>query len=268
MGGKMPYEIVGYGAIAAYLGKDGIAKLLGPTADYLGGELKNFAQKRVENVGLIFKNASKKLKNDRQENGAVSPKVLRSVLNEGSYSSDVFGVEYFGGILASSKTEVGRDDRGARLALIVSSMTSYQLRAHYILYSAIISSFKGSGVLLNTNISGLSTFITMKSFMELMEFNQDEIHQVDSIFSHIFGGLAQDGLINTVYSYGSGKDLKKINPLINESGIVFLPSHGGVELYLWAFGEGGRDINYILNSEFKPSIDGFDIEHLKSRRLQ
>lgn len=36
-----PITTVGLGAIAAYLGKDGLAKLLGPTAEYLGGELQS-----------------------------------------------------------------------------------------------------------------------------------------------------------------------------------------------------------------------------------
>ena len=43
-----PVTTIGIGAITAYLGKDGLTKILGPTADYLGGELKVFTQKRVD----------------------------------------------------------------------------------------------------------------------------------------------------------------------------------------------------------------------------
>ncbi len=46
-----PITTVGLGAIAAYLGKDGLEKLLGPTADYLGGGLKDFTEKRMHNIG-------------------------------------------------------------------------------------------------------------------------------------------------------------------------------------------------------------------------
>lgn len=263
----MPYDIVGYGAIAAYLGKDGLAKLLGPTADYLGGELKDFAQKRIENVGRIFENASKKIHLDKQEVGAVSPKVLRSVLNEGSYSSDTFGIEYFGGILASSKTEIGRDDRGARLALKVASLTSYQLRAHYILYSALINCYQGSGVSLNTDRHQLTTFIAMPSFMKLMDFSEAELQQVDSIFSHVFSGLTQEGLVNERYSYGPSDYLKNVDSRLTDSGVVFVPTSGGVELYLWAFGQGDKEINYILDYEFEPNIDSLDVSQIMAKKV-
>ena len=49
------------GAVAAaYLSKDGVAKLLGPTAEYLGGELKSLVEKSQRNVGAIFKSAATK----------------------------------------------------------------------------------------------------------------------------------------------------------------------------------------------------------------
>ena len=41
-----PITTVGLGAIAAYLGKDGISKILGPTAEYVGGELQAFTKKK------------------------------------------------------------------------------------------------------------------------------------------------------------------------------------------------------------------------------
>ncbi|WP_162048263.1 hypothetical protein [Vibrio taketomensis] len=66
-----PVTTIGIGAIAAYLGKDGLSKLLGPTADYLGGELKVFTEKRIENVGRIFKSAEDKLGSEISENGSV-----------------------------------------------------------------------------------------------------------------------------------------------------------------------------------------------------
>ena len=44
-----------------YLGKDVVNKILGPTAEYLGQQLKEYAQKRLENTSEIFSNAEKKL---------------------------------------------------------------------------------------------------------------------------------------------------------------------------------------------------------------
>lgn len=43
-----PISVIGGGAIAAYLGKDGLEKLLGPATEYLGDGLRDLARKRVE----------------------------------------------------------------------------------------------------------------------------------------------------------------------------------------------------------------------------
>ena len=71
-------------AITAYLAKDGIAKLLGPTADYLGKELRNLTERRIQSIGRIFSNASEKLGNKLEEPGQVPPRILKTVMNEGS----------------------------------------------------------------------------------------------------------------------------------------------------------------------------------------
>ena len=115
---------LGLGAMGAYL----IPKLLGPTADYLGVEMQALTEKRVNNIKGIFLNARDKL-SDRKLNGpgAVSPKVLKIIINDGSYSDDALSVEYFGGVLASSKAEVSRDDRGSRLARAIDVLSTYQL---------------------------------------------------------------------------------------------------------------------------------------------
>lgn len=126
-----PITNAGIGVIAAYVGKDAIVRILGPTADYLGGELKEFTQIRMENIGRIFSNAEKKLGDKLNSQGQVPPKVFKTIINEGSYSDDAVAVEYFGGVLASSRTEVGRDDRGARIARVIDSLSAYQIRSHY-----------------------------------------------------------------------------------------------------------------------------------------
>jgi len=98
-----PIATVGLSAIAAYLGKDGIQKLLGPTADYLGEGLKDFTQKRVEAIGQIFRKAEQRLGQQLESSGEVPPKVLKSILDEGSYCNNPLAIEYFGGILATSR---------------------------------------------------------------------------------------------------------------------------------------------------------------------
>ena len=106
-----PITTVGIGAIAAYIGKDGIQKLLGPTADYLGGGLKDFTQKRFDNIGKIFKKADEKLGSDREKSGSVPPKVLKTIINDGSYNDNDVAVEYFGGIMGSASLKKQKESK-------------------------------------------------------------------------------------------------------------------------------------------------------------
>ncbi|WP_218641252.1 hypothetical protein [Pseudomonas putida] len=87
-----PITTVGLGAIAAYLGKDGLEKLLGPTADYLGGGLKDFTEKRMHNIGQIFKRADEKIGEKREKPGVIPPKVLKTIMNDGAFNDDLLSV--------------------------------------------------------------------------------------------------------------------------------------------------------------------------------
>jgi hypothetical protein len=252
-----PITTIGLGAIAAYLGKDGIQKLLGPTADYLGGGLRDLTQKRVENIGRIFQKAESKLGDKADKEGSVPPKVLKTVINDGSYNDDSVAVEYFGGVLASSKTELGRDDRGARMARLVDDLSSYQLRTHYLVYSSIKNLFKDKGFVFNMNDRNkMEIFLPYPFYCQVMDFTQEEYDKGDSLLRHTFFGLANDGLIENHFQYGSKEHMVKRSPKAEHDGIICQPSALGAELFLWAFGHGDKPLDYIFDPEFLPQIDG------------
>ena len=252
-----PVTTIGISAIAAYLGKDGLSKLLGPTADYLGGELKVFTEKRIENIGRIFKNAEDKLGTDISKNGSVPPKVLKTIINEGSYLSEKLAIEYFGGVLASSRTEIGRDDRGARIARQLDNLSSYQLRSHYIIYSAIAKACDIGDDLLNTSVGRrkCQIVIPFEEYYEAMEFTQQE-YDNPQLLSHIFQGLSADGLIDDSWGTGPSNYLqqylnnKQIKLHDDFNGIVCEPTIAGVELFLWGFGKGECRLNDIFDKSF------------------
>jgi hypothetical protein len=250
---------LGIGVLAAYLGKDGLEKLLGPTADYLGGELQEFTKKRINNVGKIFHRAKEKLGDKINEAGSVSPKVIKTIINEGSYSDDEIAIEYFGGILASSRSDNARDDRGARIAKALDNLSCYQLRSHYLIYSTISTLFKGSGnsFNLNTDRAKLKIFMPYFEFVKAMEFTNEEVNN-PQMFIHILQGLASDGLIDDNWIVGDANNIKKqfsINS-VSEHGIVCIPTLKGAELFMWGFGLGSKDIDYIFSNEFDSTIDG------------
>lgn len=254
-----PIIAIGISALAAYVGKDGINKLLGPTADYLGVSLKDFVQKRADNIGKIFFNAEKKLGNKINEKGQVSPKVLKTIINEGSYCDDALAVEYFGGVLASSRTESGRDDRGARIGKILDSMTVYQIRTHYIIYTIIRKLFKDSKYFFNQiDRPKMEIFIPFSMYLNAMQFDENEQEQVMSILNNTFFGLRQDSLVDKFY-YGPIDYIQKDYLEAKEGGIVVSPTAQGAELYLWGYGFGDKELPFILQDDNFEDIKEIEI---------
>ena len=258
-----PITTVGVSAIvagaSAYVTKDVILKILGPTADYLGGELRELTKKRMENVGRIFSNAKTKLSNRLDTPGQVPPKVLKTIIDEGSFSDDKVVVEYFGGVLASSRSEVSRDDRGARIAKMVDNLSAYQIRTHYLIYSTISELFSNSVNNFNRTEDRrkMQLFIPSQGYAEAMEFTQREWDN-PQILIHIFHGLETDGLIENVWGIGNQESLKRYfhTGKAPGEGIVCAPSTLGVELLLWAFGHGDRRLDFLLTGAFLPEIEG------------
>ena len=253
-----PVTTVGLGAIGAYLAKDGITKLLGPTAEYLGEGLRDLTQRRMESIGRIFSNAAAKLGDDQLDApGQVPPRVLRTVMNDGSYCEDAVAVEYLGGVLASSRTELGRDDRGVRMARLVDNLSTYQIRTHYLLYSSIAKLFSGSPNQFATDQdrAKMRIFLPIEGYATSMEFSQEEWNN-PQILHHIWHGLHSDSLIEGQWQFGTQQTLKAIFAGAPSDGIVCQPSLLGAELFLWAFGHGRAPLEFLFSTALDSCIDG------------
>jgi len=179
------------------------------------------------------------------------------MLDEGSFSNDVLAVEYFGGILASSRTEHGRDDRGARIAKIVDSLSTYQLRAHYLIYSTVRELFSGRG--LSFNIEGrprMALFIPFSAYTEAMDFSKLELSQANQLLQHVFFGLHSESLIEGRWKCGPKEKIADVFAAAKEAGIVCGPSALGAELFLWAFGHADKPLEFIFDAHFPVPIEG------------
>jgi hypothetical protein len=253
-----PVTTLGLGAVFAYLGKDGLQKLLGPTAEYLGGGMRDFVKNRIENINNIFENAAKKLGSKIEEPGQVPPRVLKSIIDEGSYCDNKIAAEYFGGVLASSRTENGRDDRGARISRTIERLSIYQLRTHFIIYSNIKKMFAGKGISMNNEgRSKMQIFIPFIEYFSAMDFSNEEKLKLPSILPHCFFGLGSENLIEpTFYQYGLKASLSKYFAAVPSDGILCQPSAIGVELFLWAFGQANQPLDFIFSDTFLPIIEG------------
>ena len=117
---------------SAAASKDLLVKLLGPTTDYLGEGMKNCVQKSQKNLEKIFNHALCVLGSDIETYGEVSPRILKQIISEGAFFEDELTAEYFGGVLASSRSNNSKDDRGLTHLSVVCTMSSYQIRTHYM----------------------------------------------------------------------------------------------------------------------------------------
>jgi hypothetical protein len=108
---------VGTGLAAGIIGKELLGKVVGPTASCLGEFGRDWVKKRVENVRRILEAAERKIPDSPDGARAVSPRVLKHVIDDGSFCEEPVATEYFGGVLASSKSEGGSDDRGVKFQI-------------------------------------------------------------------------------------------------------------------------------------------------------
>jgi hypothetical protein len=241
-----------------------LLKILGPTADYLGNEVQQWTARRVENVNRVFEKAGEKIGPEGLETpGSVPPKVLKGVLEEASFCEDELAAEYLGGVLASSRTHEGRDDRAVSLLALVSRLSTYQLRTHYVMYATAQEQLAAEpevNLAEDSTMRGKATFFLPDSlFDSAMEFSEEEKEpeRFQPIIDHTVHGLAREGLINDrIIGTGPASFLRHaFKRDFPEAGIVFCLSMLGMELFVVAHGVPGRPMSSFL----KRSAD-FDIE--------
>jgi len=266
-----------------------LEKLLGPTADYLGEEIKELTKKKVTNLSNIFKNAEKKVGEELNKPGAVPPKVLKGILSEGPWCEEELQVEYFGGVLASSRSGISRDDRGAYFTSLISRLTTYQLRAHYLLYHAFKFNFKN--YILNDahleNLEELEISIPEKTYLEGMDFTGDEKLSINQLTSHAFWGLRNENLIgpffygdfeshkNRVHEedsnkykvFDNGREVGMNMPMRSKEWIIeATPSPLGIELMMWAYGHGKKDIAEFFHPDLlMPDSQDLNLEFTEKK---
>ena len=224
--------------------KDLIVKVLGPTAEYIGGGIWDWSERRVNNVRTIFKKAAQKLGNRIEEPSSVHPKVLRIILDEGSFCDDELSKEYFAGVLASSRSSTSRDDRGAYFLNLVGKLSTYQIRTHYIFYTLFKQLHeKPLGNLSQGSVRRtMRIHIPMTTYSQAMDFSlrEDEFE----IGTHSLNGLMRELLIDKGWALGISENFADLGGTPDlEHGIIYATSITGIELYLWALGRGNISIN-------------------------
>jgi hypothetical protein len=224
--------VAGGGLIAS---RDLVTKLLGPSAEYVGQKALGLLQKADVNVNDIFRRAIRFLGPRLDAPGGVPPRVVQRILMEGAFCEDQLAAEYFGGVLASSRSEVPRDDRAATLVALLGRLSTYQIRAHFIVYRAMKASLTGDGI----SKGNSAILIREESFLRALDLSENE--DAGSIVSHALHGLSREGLVvqGDIESYFSA----------SKDGLVFEPSAAGIELALWANGLGHVKLSRFFNPD-------------------
>ena len=230
---------------------DAYRRMLGPSFDYLGEVLRNRTEQTVEQFGDILDNAKRKLGDKIDDSGSVPPRVMKDVVEEGAYFESEIAAEYFGGVLAASRSKDGKDDRGSTFTKLLGRLSTYQISTHHYLYSTIRSLYKGEEV----NLSGqkgrrkIETYIP-GSLMEVqLRLNEMDEQKAKSVLDHSFFGLSREDLISE-FKYGPQEELKT-EGVDARSGIEYLPSAIGVSLYLWAHGYGDQPLSMFLSDSIE-----------------
>ena len=244
-----------------------IEKLFGPTVEYFGDALKTFTEKKIKNVKCIIDASTKLLGKQLDSPGQIHPKIIHQLFTEGAFIEDELVREYFAGILASSRTANKSDDMGSYYLSILSRLSIYQIRAHYIIYSSIKKLFNGLNInpaLGQYRESLCRTFIPYDEYYESMNFMAAE--ESENAMQHIFDGLSIENLIEldwisgdlsfefpennkTLESYGGDYVERVGNSLVYGKGICLFPAGLGFELYYRAHGMVGKNVEDFFKKE-------------------
>ncbi len=231
----MGTELITGAGLATALGAKLLYDVCGPTAQYLGGEISSYTEIGITNLQRIFKIAAQRLQASRKIQGQVPSRVLKAVLSEGYFCEDELQSAYLGGVLASAKGPVSRDDRAISHLSLIESLSSYQLRTHCILYSSILRAREELFPNINRYISsyGITVSIRESDYELAMGYSADE--QPRHLAEHSFVGLEIRGL-----SEGGG-EIVYPRPPSDAHEVPFRFFHAtslGVELFLWGQGFG------------------------------
>lgn len=244
MGGEL---IVPSGLLAA-VGAELAYDVCGASAKYLNGDTLAVAASGVENIKRIFEFARAFEKSDAAENQFVPPRVLRTVISEGFFCENDVEAAYLGGILASAKSPAQRDDRAVTYCSAISALSSYQIRTHYIIYSAILRARNVRFSMITEwmlHERGVSVCILESDYVRAMQFAPTEDQR--AIGQHSFIGLEKQGLSQGGFRVVTDNRQNGIEMPFR----YFYPTPLGAELFVWAHGSGPR------------GFDAFDPELLK-----
>lgn len=209
-------------------GEWAVKKLLGPVFSELGEDFRLlYALGRDKIIQVACR------KTENIEDGKIpNLRVTRDVFWNGAFTDDEVCAEYFGGILASSRTTEGKDDSAIQYVDVIKSLSSKQLRLHYLIYNALNRMFveanKAVSVAHHTHIEKENIWISSSELVNVHEL------KIETDLNCLW----RLGLISS-YEYNSGKSVKNNVPYLltrvhpNTFGIMlYAAAHNKIDHWL------------------------------------
>lgn len=214
-------------------------RVLGPPADEIGKVLADATANRLRNIQGIAEKAERKLGEQAEMPGAVPLRVAAKVLEDGSWCDDDVMQEYLAGVLAGSRgSDRGDDrgdDRGAYWADLVARLASNYVRLHYLIYRALHDhgpAAEGPSLSLLEGQQARSVYLPLSGVAQSLHVTAVEAQIHANTAMHV---LARESLIAPT-GWGTGVHVIEHFTGAQEAGIQAVPSHAGIELFMWAHG--------------------------------
>lgn len=225
-----------------------LSRVLGPAADEIGAALGRYTALRVQNVGRVIQKADRK-RGGREQAGSVPPRLAHRLLEEGSYCDDELMAEYLAGMLAGGQSTNGRDDRAVVWSAMVSSMSTLQIRGHFLFYrewAAALRERTDLNLGVYKGATDAAIHVELADFMLALVGDLGVSH-LDALV-HTVPALHRLGLIQE-YAWGRAEEMPgKGSGSPFPRVITAAPTIQGIELYGWAQGMPGMQPRTFLTS--------------------
>jgi hypothetical protein len=222
-----------------------LQKTLGPTLEEIGVDLVSLYHSSKTGVANIALAAKKKVKNSKDgSRQQTNMRVTRDVFWNGAFTNEEICAEYFGGALAGSRSEDGKDDSGIYYLDIIKSLSATQLHLHYVIYKAYNDSLRADENHKNVNVGLSDDLNKFKIF-----FFTEEIRQLGIKPDIDLVALHNKGLIG---GYKTEPNIIEHNEQKYSTNVVWVqPTSLGVQLLTVAYAE-LNSWQTFPTKEFKP----------------
>jgi hypothetical protein len=224
--------------------------VLGPPSRAIGRRLERSVDEfDLGQIGRVVRSAGRKVPNLATP-GQVPARVLARVLDEAEWVDEEILVEYLGGVLASSRSPEGLDDRGVTWVGFIRDMSAYALKMHYVIYTCARRLYpdRVESITDGSKLHAGRMFIPEHLFMEILDVADES--QREGVVSHCVFRLHSLGLIADGFAHSDEPTFLQTHgsfPQATEGGLCVTATASGVELYMWGHGHGARSLDDFLD---------------------